>query len=127
MDRRRSAGDPLTGGDDGVFDVLAEDGGLVRYVPDDFDEIWTTSDEREAGRHVSLGWILLDEVVDPGEGPGHEAFVTRPSGLGSGGLSWRTEPVRMRPDDVLTYVLGRLKPGRHGSPADTSGPGAPGS
>ena len=115
VNRRRSAGDPVTGGADGCFDVLGDAGGLVRYVPDDFDEIWTTTDEREAGRHVSLGWILLDEVVGRGTGPGYEEFVTRPSGAGDGGASWRTEPVRVEPGDVTTYVLGYLKPGRSGS------------
>jgi hypothetical protein len=109
--------DPLTGGADGLFDVLDDDGRLVRYAADDFDEIWTTTDEREAGRHVSIGWVLLDEVVGRGTGPGPEIFVTRPTSAGgSGGLSMHTFPVTVGPDDVTTYVLGYLKPGRQGSP-----------
>ena len=39
------------------------DGKLVHYTADDFDEMFTTTDEHEAARHVKLGWILLDEVV----------------------------------------------------------------
>jgi hypothetical protein len=109
-------GDPLTGGADGLFDVLDDDGRLVRYAPDDFDEIWTTTDEHEAGHHVSLGWLLLDEVVGRGSGPGHEELVVRPTGAGDGGASFRTVPIRVGPDDVITYVLGYLKPGRRGSP-----------
>jgi hypothetical protein len=116
------SGDPLTGGADGFFDVLDDSGRLVRYAPDDFDEIWTTTDEHEAGRHVSIGWILLDEVVGRGHGPGREIFVTRPTSNGEG-LSVHTVPVSIGPDDETTYVLGYLKPGRQGSPADTSGVG----
>ncbi len=71
-------GDPLTGGADGFFDVLDGDGRLVRYAPDDFDEIWTTTDEREAGHHVTIGWILLDEVVGAGDGPGHTESRQKP-------------------------------------------------
>ena len=108
-------GDPLTGGADGFFDVLGDDGRLVRYVPDDFDEIWTTTDEHEAGHHVSIGWLLLDEVIGRGTGPGHEEFVVRPSAGSDGGSSWRTVPIRVGPDDVTTYILGYLKPGRQGS------------
>ena len=109
--------DPTRGGGDGFFDVLDDDGRLVRYVPDDFDEIWTTTDEHEAGHHVGIGWILLDEVVGRGTGPGHEIFVTRPTSAGgSGDLSMHTFPVTVGPDDVTTYVLGYLKPGRQGSP-----------
>ena len=115
--RREPAGDPLAGGVDGLFDVLDVQGRLVRYTRDDFDEIWTTTDEHEAGRHAGLGWILLDEVVGPGDGPGHEEFVQRLVATGGdGGASIRTVPVHVGPDDVTTYVLGYLKPGREGSP-----------
>lgn len=108
-------GDPSTGGADGFFDVLDADGRLVRYTPDDFDEIWTTTDEREAGRHVGLGWILLDEVVGRGDGPDREVLVTRPTSAGGEGLAVRTFPVKIGPGDTTTYVLGYLKPGRPGS------------
>ena len=115
--RREPAGDPLTGGADGLFDVLDDDGRLVRYTPADFDEIWTTTDEHEAGHHVSLGWILLDEVVGQGDGPGHEELVQRLVATGGeGGASIRTVPVHAGPDDVTTYILGYLKPRRQGSP-----------
>ena len=115
---KKPQGDPLTGGADGAFDVLDAGGGLVRYTPDDFDEIWTTTDEHEAGRHVSLGWILLDEVVGRGDGPEREVLVTRPTSAGGEGLAVRTFPVKIGPGDVTTYVLGYLKPGRTGSAPD---------
>ena len=128
------AADPAAGGRDGAFDVLDDDGRLVRYVPDDFDEIWTTTDEHEAGRHVSIGWILLDEVVGPSDDPGHEEFVQKavytgsPGGVGvptasgmagfpGSGVSMRAVPVHVDSDEaVTTYILGYLKPGHQGSP-----------
>ena len=115
---KKPQGDPVAGGADGFFDVLDGDGHLVRYLPDDFDEIWTTTDEHEAGRHVSIGWLLLDEVVGSGDGPDREVFVTRPTSTGGEGLAVRTFPVKIGPDDVTTYVLGYLKPGRTGSALD---------
>jgi hypothetical protein len=113
---KQSADDSLTGGADGFFDVLDDDGRLVPYAPDDFDQIWPTTDEHEAGRHVSIGWILLDEIVGRGVGPGHEEFVTRPTSAGGTGLAVHTFPVHVGLDDVTTCVLGYLKPGRQGSP-----------
>jgi hypothetical protein len=82
--RREPAGDPLAGGADGRFDALDADGRLVRYVPDDFDEIWTTTDEHEAGHHVNIGWILLDELVGPGSGPGRVEIQQRAVFTGGG-------------------------------------------
>lgn len=114
--RDKKAGDLAGGGADGVFDVLDDDGRLVRYTADDFDEIWTTTDEVEAKRHVRLGWLLLDEYTGRGHGPGHEEFVTRPVFSGSGSVSARTVPIEVGPGDETTYVLGYLKPGREGSP-----------
>jgi hypothetical protein len=111
-------GDPLTGGADGFFDVLDAGGHLVRYTPDDFDEIWTTTDEREAGRHVSLGWILLDEVVGRGDGLDREVLVTRPTSTGGEGLAVRTFPVKIGPGTMTTYILGYPRPGRTGSARD---------
>jgi hypothetical protein len=110
--RKEPTGDPLTGGADGCFDVLDADGRLVRYVPDDFDEIWTTVDQREAGHHVSLGWILLDEATGPGSGSGELEFRMKPTGEGR----YQSAPHFAEPGDVTTYVLGYLKPGRQGSP-----------
>ena len=116
--------DPRTGGADGFFDLLDGDGRLVRYAPDDFDEIWTTTDEHEMRRHVGLGWLLLDEVVGAGDGPGHTEFRQKPVYTGGepgaigGGSSLRSVPVEIGPDDVTTYILGYLKDGRRGAPVD---------
>jgi hypothetical protein len=106
------AGDPITGGADGCFDVLDAGGRLVRYVPDDFDEVWTTTDEHEAGQHVRIGWILLDELTGPGSGTGELEFRMEPTGEGR----YQSTPHLGAPDDVTTYILGYLKPGRRGSP-----------
>jgi hypothetical protein len=56
------------GGNDGAFEVVDAAGKRIRYTPADFDEIFTTTDEREMRRHVGIGWLLLDEWVgrDPG-------------------------------------------------------------
>ena len=111
--RKKPAGDPLKGGADGVFDVLDAAGRLVRYTPADFDEIWTATDEHEAGCHVGLGWIMLDEVVGLGEGSGGVEFRMEPTGEGR----YQSKPHELPPDDVTTYVLGYLKPGREGLPS----------
>src|SRR5450759_293761 len=77
----QSPAEPAAGGADGVFEVLGDDGKLVRYTPDDFDEIFTTTDEHEAGRRVKLGWILLDEVGGrEGGKPGLDTFLRRVAG-----------------------------------------------
>ena len=86
-------------------------GRLVRYTPADFDEIWTATDEHEAGCHVGLGWIMLDEVVGLGERSGGVEFRMEPTGEGR----YQSKPHELPPDDVTTYVLGYLKPGRVGS------------
>jgi hypothetical protein len=109
---RQPAGVPLAGGADGCFDVLGPDGRLVRYVPDDFDEIWTTTDEHEAGRHVAIGWVLLDEVTGPGAGAGELEFRMEPTGEGR----YQSAPHYAVPGAVTTYILGYPKPGRKGSP-----------
>ena len=106
------------GGADGRFMVSDADGRPVCYTPDDFDEIYLTTDEHEAGRHVEIGWLLLDEVVGKGHGPDRIEFVKRMvSSGGDGGPSLRTVPINVGPDDETTYVLGYLKPGRVGHPS----------
>jgi hypothetical protein len=97
----------------GVFEVLGDDGRLVRFTPDDFDEIFATTDEHEAGRHVKLGWILLDEVVArEGGKPALDAFWRRVAGRV---LPAADDPQYAAPDDVTTYVLGYLKEGAAGT------------
>jgi hypothetical protein len=91
------------------WEVASADGSVLRYAPGDFDEIWETTDEREMRRHVRLGWVLLDEQVGPGSGPGHVELETRAeTSGGAGGLSMRKVPVTVGPDDVTTYTLGHL-------------------
>jgi hypothetical protein len=97
---------------DGVFEVLGDDGALVRYAIHDFDEIFTTTDEHEAGRHVKLGWILLDERVGrEGGKPALDAFLRRAAGRV---LPAADDPQYEAPDGVTTFVLGILKEGAGG-------------
>ena len=126
------AGDPLTGGSDGAFEVVDADGNARRYVPDDFDEIWTTTDEEEMRHHVRIGWLLLDEALHVEDGPDREVFVSQAvytggsgsglsgaafSGVGGMGMSERTVPMRVETEETLTtYILGYLKDGHAGSP-----------
>ncbi len=100
----------MTGDGGRGFDVSGADGDVVRYAEADFDGLWQTTDEHEMRRHVGLGWILLDEQVGPGEGPGHMELVTRAeTSGGAGGLTMRKVSVTVAPDDATTYLLGHLR------------------
>jgi hypothetical protein len=106
--------DPASGGADGVFEVLGDHGELVRYTTDDFDEVFMTTDEHEAGRHVGLGWILLDERAGrEGGKPSLDTFWRRAAGRV---LPAVDDPQHAAPDDVTTYVLGYLNEGATGTP-----------
>jgi hypothetical protein len=110
-----AADDIADGGADGVFEVVGDDGKVVLYRQADFDEIFTTTDEHEAGRHVKLGWILLDErVVREGGKPGLDTFLRRVAGRA---LPAADDPQYAAPKDVTTCVLGYLKEGATGTPA----------
>ena len=110
-----AADDIAKGGADGVFEVLGEDGKVKLCRPADFDEIFTTTDEHEAGRHAKLGWILLDEVVgSQGGKPALDTFWRRVAGRV---LPAADDPQFETPDDVTTYVLGYLKEGAGDTPA----------
>jgi hypothetical protein len=110
----QSPADPAAGGADGVFELLGAVGKLVRYAPGDFDEVFTTTDEHEAGRHVKLGWILLDEHVGrEGGKPALDTFLRRVAGRV---LPAADDPQYSAPADVTTYVLGYLKEGAGGTP-----------
>jgi len=110
----QSPADPASGGADGGFEVLGDDGALVRYTADDFAEVFTTTDEHEAGRHVRLGWILLDERVGrEGGKPALDTFWRRAAGRVLPALD---DPQYAAPEDVTTYVLGYLSAGATGTP-----------
>lgn len=105
----QSPADSAAGGADGVFEVLGDDGKLVRFATDDFDEIFTTTDEHETGRHVKLGWILRSEVVGrEGGKPALDTFWRRVAGRV---LPAADDPQHETPHHVTTYVLGYLKEG----------------
>jgi hypothetical protein len=51
------------------------------HATGDIAEIFSTTDEHEAGRHVKLGWLLLDEVVGrEGGKPALDTFWRRVAG-----------------------------------------------
>ena len=94
-----------------TWEITDKHGVARRYATADFDEFLTTSDEYVVHQHLAIGWLLLDERVLPGAGPGHEELVERLVSTGGyGGASLRKVPVHM-PDDLQQFVLGHLKPG----------------
>jgi hypothetical protein len=105
----------VAGGADGAFEVVDAAGNRVRYTPDDFDEIFTTADEREMRRHVGIGWLLLDEWV--GRDPGRTASWVDTGLRRAAGrvLPAQDDPEYVAPSDVATYVLGYLKDGATGT------------
>jgi len=110
----RAAGGVAGGSADGVVEVLGDDGTLVRFATNAFDEIFATTDEHEAGRHVKLGWILLDQVVGrEGGKPALDTFWRRVAGRV---LPAADDPQFEASGDVTTYVLGYLKDGAGGTP-----------
>ena len=94
-----------------TYHVVDKHGRALRYVSDDFDEIFSTTDVREAGRHVGLGWLLLDETMGPGHEPGHLEFEMRATGA-----DYQSTPVVRAGSAATTYVLGYLKDGAIGTP-----------
>ncbi|HMK92357.1 MAG TPA: hypothetical protein VK576_05105 [Thermoleophilia bacterium] len=104
------------GGPDGRFAILDDHGHLVEYVPDDFDEIVVTADKKLAMGRLEMGWLLLDEVVGPGQGQGSSEIAVSRVGMPQdsvGGQTRRLAVVHdLPPGDVTTYVVGLLKSGR---------------
>jgi hypothetical protein len=99
---------------DGTWDVTDARGLTRRYAADDFDEFLTTSDEDLVHQRVADGWLLLDESLLRGAGPGHEEVRLRPVTGGYGGLQqFRKVPVRVA-DDLPQFLLGHLKAGAEG-------------
>jgi hypothetical protein len=103
------------GGADGAFEVVDAAGNRVRYTPEDFDEIFTTTDEREMRRHVGIGWLLLDEWM--GRDPGRTASWVDTGLRRAAGrvLPAQDDPEYVAPSDTATYVLGYLKDGATGT------------
>jgi hypothetical protein len=106
------------GGPDGAFEVVDGAGNRLRYTPDDFDEIFTTTEAREMRKHVEIGWLLLDEWVghDPGRaGSWIDTGFRRSAGRV---LAAPDDPEYVPPSEVTTYVLGYLKHGATGTPVE---------
>jgi hypothetical protein len=114
-DDEGSPSDIVDGGPDGMFEVIGADGRVELVRPSDFDEIFTTTDEHEAGRHVKLGWLLLDERV--GQQGGKPALDTLFRRIVGRVLPASADPQYEAPEDVTTYVLGYRKDAAGGLPA----------
>jgi hypothetical protein len=111
----RASREVVDGGPDGVFEVIGPDGRVELFRPSDFDEIFTTADEHEAGRHVKLGWLLLDERAgEEGGKPALDTFFRRMAGRVLPGAD---DPQYEAPGHVTTYVLGYRKDVGSGTPA----------
>ena len=104
------------GGADGAFEAVDAAGKRVRYTPEKFDEIFTTTEAPEMRRHVEIGWLLLDEWV--GRDPGRSTSWIDTGLRRSAGrvLPAQDDPEYAPPNDVTTYVLGYLKDGATGTP-----------
>jgi hypothetical protein len=96
------------------FDVLGGDG-IRRYARAEFDEIFATTDAEEAQRQVDIGWVILDEreVEGPEREPSAEDLIPGIQGLRVGGLLGYEQSA-----SVTRYVLGYLKDGAQGDPAE---------
>ena len=90
-----------------TFDVLIEDGSVVQYTPADFVRILETPSKQEMERLVAEGWLALDELVDL------EEPEQRPSALREAFMV-EVEPPPP-PKQVITYVLGLLRPEAKGT------------
>jgi hypothetical protein len=98
------------------WDVTDKHGVTRRYLGDDFDEFYRTSDERDVHRHLSIGWLLLEESVISGAGPGHWELQLRPVSAGGGGGQRLHEVPELVPDNLPRFLLGHLKQGVTGRP-----------
>ena len=58
-----------TGGDDVAFEVVDAAGNRIRYTPDDFDEIFTTADEREMRRTSASALLSMSGWAATPAGP----------------------------------------------------------
>ncbi len=85
-----------------------------RYTTADFDEFFTTTEEHVMHQHMVIGWLLLEESMLPGAGPGHMELRLQPvSAGGYGGPRLRKVPVQV-PDGLPSYLLGHLREGAVG-------------
>lgn len=56
--------DPAVESPGDVFTVENADGTLVDYRRDDFDEVFSTREQKEMERQRGIGWLLMDERVE---------------------------------------------------------------
>jgi hypothetical protein len=98
------------------WEVTDKHGVTRRYLGADFDEFYRTSDERDVHRHLTIGWLLLEESVALGEGPGRWEMQLRPvSAGGGGGPRVRKVPIHVA-NNLPKFLLGHLKLGASGTP-----------
>ncbi len=101
----------MTDGEPRRFDVADRDGVVRHYSESDFDELIATPDEPEMRRHLGLGWLLLDERVEPGAGA-DGAWIDTLLRRGAGRvLPAAADPSAAALAGGTVYVLGHLKEG----------------
>ena len=97
------------------FEVLDADGIVRRYAREDFEQVFASADAEEVQRQLDVGWVILDErqVETPGRGPSGADLITGIEGLRVGGV------LEYAPgESVTSYVVGYLKSGAAGKPAE---------
>lgn len=70
------------------FEVVRDDGTIVRYARGEFDEIFETTDPAEVRQQVERGWLILAErqVQHGGRGPSGEDLTPGIGSLRAGGM-----------------------------------------
>ena len=92
-----------------TFRIADASGDARSYVETDFDEIFATHDEPEMRRHLGLGWLLLDECVESGDGS-DAAWIDTMLRRGAGRvLPAVADPSAEVAGPATVYVLGHLK------------------
>jgi hypothetical protein len=97
------------------FEVLGDDGRVLRFAHDDFDMIVETRDPQEVQRQVEHGWVILDErqVESPGRDLSGEDLILGIEGLRVGGF-----PGHPAGESLTSYTIGCLHDGAHGEPVE---------
>jgi hypothetical protein len=89
-----------------TYDILAGDGSVLQYRPDQFSEFTEARSRAQHDELVADGWLALDQRIEAGEMPVH------PSALEEA-LTEHVVPPEQAPQ-ITVFILGRLKPGEEG-------------
>ena len=109
-------GDPARPSEADSFEVVGDDGTIVRYRREDFAELFETEDASEVQQQVERGWLILDErsVLEGARGPSPE-FDLLPGieGMRADGFFGYEQG-----EEHTVYTVGYLKEGAVGTPEE---------